>query len=144
MRIWLLIYVHLHIPLPSKYPTPLERRHRFESFKDSLNEVDVLNAAVKARNGTEVYGITKFIDFLPWELRSGAVKRSHDLEFIDYPSGEARSGSSVKYGIIIFYDLLTGKNTAGNYAFVGTNRELLGLLKYLTSVTVQPFTYETD
>lgn len=52
-------------------------RSRFKAFKDGLIEVDRLNAAVKARNGTEVYGITKFSDFNPQELSSGTIERKN-------------------------------------------------------------------
>ena len=51
-----------------------DRRERFDSFVDSLKKVDALNAEVKARNGTEVYGITKFSDFKRKELRSATIE----------------------------------------------------------------------
>ena len=136
-------HVHLHTPLSSKYSTPLEKHDRFESFKVSLNEVDELNASVKARNGVEVYGITKFIDFLPWELRSGTVNRSHDLEFQDFPTGEMRSGelksgTADRGSITIYYDFLTGRMAAGTYSHGGMVDRLLSLMKHMASDPTGP------
>ena len=85
-----------------KYWLSVVRRSRFDTFKGNLKEVDVLNAAVKARNGTEVYGITRFSDFESWELRSGTVKqRNFKNNFFASPGVpvyETTSAERMPYG----------------------------------------------
>ena len=56
--------------LPSKYATTEERDERYEHFKESLVEVDILNAAEKADKGTAVFGITILADLSPEEYHS--------------------------------------------------------------------------
>jgi Cathepsin propeptide inhibitor domain (I29)/Papain family cysteine protease len=63
----LLINAFLHI---LQYPTTSEVIMRYDLFKQSLVDVDKLNAEVKAENGTAVFGITAFADLSPQEFHS--------------------------------------------------------------------------
>jgi cathepsin F len=53
-----------------QYSTADEEITRYAIFKQSLKEVDALNAGEKADNGTAVFGITVFADMSPQEFRS--------------------------------------------------------------------------
>ena len=91
-----LCHYYLNTTLPSKYLTGHERR--FEAFKDGLSEVDGLNEAVKARNGTEVYGITKFSDFYPFQIRTGTVERKKNVvKFFPIADMHARGPPYTRY-----------------------------------------------
>ena len=83
-----LLDVNLHTPLSSKYATIKERDSRFKIFKGSLQEIDVLNAAAKASNRTEVCGITKFSDFKPWEMGRCTIEVSRISQYLSVLTGE--------------------------------------------------------
>ena len=74
-----LLHLYRYVSLLLMYATEEDRNYRFKIFKDSLSEIDGLNAAA---NGTEVYGITKFSDLLPLEIKEGTVQREKlEVEF---------------------------------------------------------------
>jgi Cathepsin propeptide inhibitor domain (I29) len=47
----------------------MEREMRFSLFKANLREIDELNAAAKAENGSVVFGINDFADLSPEEFK---------------------------------------------------------------------------
>ena len=57
-------------------------------FKGSLQHIDVLNAAVKARNRTEVCGITQFSDFKESEMTSCTIEVSCISQYLSVLTGE--------------------------------------------------------
>ena len=59
-----------HNCLSSKYATIEERKERYQHFKESLVEVDFLNAAEKADKGTAVFGINALADISHEEYHS--------------------------------------------------------------------------
>ena len=79
--------------LSSKYASPEEKKERYQRFKESLAELDVLNTSEKVSNGTTVFGINKLADLSPDEFRVkylGTVppKKSERklTKFVDVPA----------------------------------------------------------
>ena len=60
-------------------------------FKDRLKEIDELNAAEKANNGTATFGITAMSDYSPEELSSEVLTLSEDFDFGDEFSADKAS-----------------------------------------------------
>ena len=60
----------------SQYTTVAERNERYNNFKESLVELDVLNASKNMDKDTAVFGISVFADLSPAEFQAeylGAV-----------------------------------------------------------------------
>jgi hypothetical protein len=51
------------------YESPVEEKHRFETFLQTLKDVDHLNQEALSMGGNPVFGITKFSDLSPDEFK---------------------------------------------------------------------------
>ena len=82
----------------SKYATAKDRNVRFKLFKETLKNVDKLNAATKAGNGTAVFGINAMSDLSPQEFKMeylGSVEpRGFDRLLTNVVEVEAFQGES--------------------------------------------------